>query len=393
MKKLLLTTLFILIAQNGWCSFNGYGFERRIVIQAAQVNNGSGSLTKFPVLVCGNGSNACIQNLPGLNQTGNGAHVTNANGYDIIFTTDAGCTTNLTWEMENYTASTGEFEAWVTNTSTALSGTANTTWYMCYGNSAITTFQSTATAVWDSNYLGVYHFPNGTSLTTLDSTNTNNLTNHSATVTSGQVDGGINFNGSTQYTNTTISSNLSSNFTFEAWVNTTATYSAGAYPGVMESDVSSFVNYWAFLGITNDGVSKISWVFGLLDGTNNPVAGDTNALTTNTWIFLTGVRNSGNIYLYENGVQISTQADTTTSVPAYGLYNIGAQTSVANRYFPGKVDEARVSKVARTVGWLLTEYNNQIVPSNFYQMSDEIESPVSLIQINNARINNARLGY
>jgi hypothetical protein len=68
---------------------------------------------------------------------------------------------------------------------------------MFYGNSSITTDQSNPTAVWDVNFKGVWHLPNGTILSANDSTsNGNNGTINGATATTGEIAGGASFNGS-----------------------------------------------------------------------------------------------------------------------------------------------------------------------------------------------------
>ena len=74
-----------------------------------------------------------------------------------------------------------------------VSHTANTTIYLCYDNTSITTDQSNKTGVWDSNYKVVNHFANGTTLSAVDSTgNGNNGTlNNAPTATIGQIDGGV----------------------------------------------------------------------------------------------------------------------------------------------------------------------------------------------------------
>jgi hypothetical protein len=48
-----------------------------------------------------------------------------------------------------------------------VSHTSDTVFYVCYGNASITTDQSTPTSVWDSDFLSVFHLPNGGSLTAL----------------------------------------------------------------------------------------------------------------------------------------------------------------------------------------------------------------------------------
>src|SRR5690349_18662985 len=82
---------------------NGYSFRRSITIDHTKVPNTD--QTNFPVLISGTYSY--------LATTANGGDVTNANGYDIIFTSDAGGTSLLPFEQESYSASTGALNYWV----------------------------------------------------------------------------------------------------------------------------------------------------------------------------------------------------------------------------------------------------------------------------------------
>ena len=50
-----------------------------------------------------------------------------------------------------------------------LSHTTDTVIYLFYGNSSVTTDQSNAGGTWNSNFMGVWHFPNGTTLSANDS--------------------------------------------------------------------------------------------------------------------------------------------------------------------------------------------------------------------------------
>jgi len=121
---------------------NSYAYRRAITIDHTKVPNTD--QTNFPVLVSGTYSY--------LATTANGGNVQNANGYDVIFTTDTGCATKLNHEVETYTATSGAVNYWVKVP--LLSHTSDTTIYVCYGNASITTDQSNRTAVWDANYNG-----------------------------------------------------------------------------------------------------------------------------------------------------------------------------------------------------------------------------------------------
>src|SRR6185437_4627639 len=145
--------------------------------------------TDFPVLISGNYSF--------LATTAHGGKVQNANGYDIIFTSDAAGTTPLDFEIDSYNATTGTAAFWVRIPT--LSHTADTVIYMWYGNSSITTSQENKAGVWTNNYLSVYHFGNGSTIGTADSGSAGYSlsTNGSPTAVTGQIGGGVALNGST----------------------------------------------------------------------------------------------------------------------------------------------------------------------------------------------------
>ena len=77
---------------------------------------------------------------------------------DLVFTSDSGCSSPLAgWEIQSYTATTGQIIAWVIVPT--LSVSTNTLIYACAGNAAITTFQGgSAGSAFDSNTKVVYHF-------------------------------------------------------------------------------------------------------------------------------------------------------------------------------------------------------------------------------------------
>src|SRR4030042_1881100 len=133
------------------------------------------SLTDFPVLISI------------LNDSDLRDHVTNPNGYDLVFTDVGG--TQLDHEVESWNGSTGTLLAWVRVP--ALSSTADTVIYICYGNSGITTSQEPTTGVWDSSYKGVWHLKEATGANLADSTSNGRpgTPQTSPPQTAGHVDG------------------------------------------------------------------------------------------------------------------------------------------------------------------------------------------------------------
>jgi len=112
---------------------------------------------------------------------------------DLVFASDSICQTLLTWEIQNYDASTGLVVAWVKVPT--LSASVDTLIYACAGNAAVTTFQGGSTgAAYDSNTKAVYHFE----ASAADSSSAGNTLNpvNSPTVTAGQIGQAASFNGS-----------------------------------------------------------------------------------------------------------------------------------------------------------------------------------------------------
>jgi hypothetical protein len=164
-----------------------YLYYKPITIDHTKV---SASLSNFPVLVSISNDND-LKN-----------HVTNANGYDLIFK-DAGGV-QLDHELESWNGSTGSLAAWVRIPT--LSSTTDTTIYMWYGNSSVTTSQENKTGVWDSNFKGVWHLKEATGANVADSTSNGNTgtPQNSPAQGAGSFDGSLVFNGTTQYVATPI---------------------------------------------------------------------------------------------------------------------------------------------------------------------------------------------
>ena len=108
-----------------------YGGLSKRAITIDYTKCGTADSTNFPVLV--SFTNASLKT------KANGGKVENSNGYDIQFFSDIGLTSKLSWEVEKYDATTGEIRAWVKIPT--ISHTANTVFYIAYGDSSISTFQ------------------------------------------------------------------------------------------------------------------------------------------------------------------------------------------------------------------------------------------------------------
>ncbi len=222
-----------------------YAYRKAITVDHTKV---SATLTNFPVLVTISNDND-LKN-----------HVTSVNGYDLVFT-DAGGNL-LDHELESWDGSTGTLVALVRIPS--LSSTTDTVIYMFYGNSGVTTSQENKTGVWDSNFKGVWHLPNGSTLTANDSTsNGNNGTNYGVTATAGKIDGGGNFSGGGHYVDVGIMSAIqgSSGLTISMWIyqssyQSTAYIYKNANSGILLQPWSDQRIYFAINGIDSRAVTN-----------------------------------------------------------------------------------------------------------------------------------------
>jgi hypothetical protein len=335
---------------------NGYTYRRTITIDHTKVPNTD--QTNFPVLISSTYSD--------LATTANGGSVTNANGYDIIFTSDAAGASPLSFEQELYSPTTGQIIYWV-NLPT-LSHTSDTVIYLFYGNSSVTTDQSNKTAVWDSNYAGVWHLPNGTTLSANDSTaNANTGSIYYAGATTGEIGGAASFAGynyidvgngsSLQITGTAL--------TLEAWVYTTQS-DPGLYYRIVVKEIGSNNNPYVTYGLYRDAGSNNVW-FVLSDAIPDGLGGLSGGpLTMGGWTHLVATYDGSNAKIYVNG-SLNNSAATNISIGSTGQpVVIGADTANDYEYFSGSIDEVRISNSTRSADWIAAEYNNQSSPSTFY---------------------------
>jgi len=316
--------------------------------------------SNYPVLVSGL--------YPALATTANGGNVTNANGYDIIFTSDVNGLNVLNFERQSYSATTGQVAYWVQVP--LVSHTVDTVFYVFYGYAAVSADPSKPAAAWDSNYQGVWHFENGTTLTAKDSTvNGDNGSISGATAAAGEIGGGANLNGNASVSMGANVGSLhpASGLTVECWVKPNSA-TQNNYAGMMLQDYSNprgspYVSYKLGLNNLNHG----TYEFELSTTSGGDTVLDSGiAYASGTWAHVVGTWDGSTKRIYVNGVLKGSAAQTgTISYASTGLFEFGAN-SAGTEQLNGVVDEGRVSNIARSADWIAAEYNNQISPSTFY---------------------------
>jgi hypothetical protein len=354
----------------------GYSYVKKITIDHFMVPS---SQTNFPWLLCFNGAcaggNTTLTDLKTVANSGliqnTAANAISVTGpADLVFCPDTTLTsTPMKYETARYLATSGATEIYV---QTNLSSSADTVFYMYYGNPGVSTTQQDLSLWTDVSFAAVYHFPDGTTLGLKDSTNTNNGTNHSATATAGQIDGGINI--STQYVTAASSSTFkpTSALTVEAWTYANSCPTVAVIAGV---------------GYRNTGVwSEPFWAWGFRNFQCRPLltlavsgsrkdSGFTGATTsTGAWHYQAGVYNGANLLTYLDGANINSPAQTGSIDYNSGgsdALSIGTDSAASQgEYWDGKLDEIRISTIARSADWLKISYNNGVSPAGMYSVSD-----------------------
>ncbi len=322
----------------------------------------------------------------------------------VYYYSDSGLSNRLPAERESYDPVNGVLVAWVQVSVTSASSKVI---YIAYGDASISSDPNSdatygATSVWDANYKGVWHFPNGSSLTLNDSTSSaNNGTGTNASAITGQIDGGVGFTGSDPtYVKISAAPAKTLPVTQSAWVkrNTTSLPEGGLEVMIDQGQLSSeegIVLY--FQHINTNGGDSIRTLSRDATTTNYELSIYNLTYDTN-WHYLVAVfSNSTTHLLYIDGSLVSFNASPPTvtagtplsSFPDTDSTYIGEilyDTSLVAGPFNGNMDEVRISNSARSADWITTEYNNQNSPGNigspgFYTVGSEtpVSSPLGFV--------------
>ncbi len=350
------------------CGSNGYSYVRSIAIDHTKVPNTD--QTSFPFLF--NTTD------PAFASTVYGGHVSNPNGYDILFTSDPAGQNILNYEMEEYNPSAGQVIAWVRIP--ILSHSSDTVLYLFYGNPSINAPQQNPAGVWDSNYGGVWHLAGYGALQSFpDSTANGNTATvvGSVSATAGPIGNSVALSGNQDYIDAGNNPSVlpTHTGTFSTWVY----YNAFAtnYAGLIFNTIMGNGNNWA--GTNGTLLANYGGTLSFdVDGPSGGYGASYNNFGTSQWYSLTGTWDGSTTSLYVNGALVASNPQTTDASPAYDLtLGVDGARSNLDGYVNGSLEEARVSGIARSADWVATEYNNQSQPSIFYAISSENEYSVS----------------
>jgi Concanavalin A-like lectin/glucanases superfamily/Domain of unknown function (DUF2341) len=315
-----------------------------------------------------------------LKTAANGGRIQSASGYDIIFATDAAGIGILNFERVSWDPLTGTCQFWVHLPS--VSHSADTVFYIVYGNPAIVADLQNATATWPGQYKAVYHLESNAAP---DSTGNNDITSVSGAVNTvpGQIGSAQNGTG---LPNGLVIGGLKWDNLFDG-VNTILTIAGWFYnanPGTLSQDSP--------IGTNGFGVGSMFLVINGHVTANNQLALQYTAngfggyvtlqasfpVPLNAWyhvVFSLDLGAFGNSKIYANGAPVSAAVTPTGTPPAAFASvrpNGPALLQGYNSYgFNGSLDEIHFSNTTPTDDSVLQEFNNQSSPATFYALGAE----------------------
>jgi len=284
---------------------------------------------------------------------------TQANGEDFR-PISADETTVLDYEIELWDSANQKALIWVRLPS--ISSASDTTFYIYYDNPAAADAQN-PTGVWDTNFKMVLHMnqdPSGAAPQLLDSTiNDADATTAGAMTSADLVDGkvgkAINFDGiDDKATVPDAKTSFTGSLTLEAWIY----MDVGDFDeGIMEKKTAS----GGYVLLVDNYYGNDKPAFFVYTIATDRIRGATT-LAAGTWYHLTGVFDSAvpELRIYLNGVEDNPPVAASATTIADNTVNLDiAYDTASGNYTDGKLDELRISTVARSAGWIKFNYNSQ----------------------------------
>ncbi|MEX0617092.1 MAG: DUF2341 domain-containing protein [Candidatus Woykebacteria bacterium] len=351
-------------------------FRKKLTVNYSQVNS-TGLLPTDPAV----GSHSDFPVYVNLADLGSGFFSNvQSDGGDIVVTSGDG-TSKLYRELVSIDAGSNTGELWFRAPS--LSTSANTELYIYYGNSAANETNDNAT--WNSGYSMVLHM-NGSGTTVADSTgNGNTGTKRTLTTGPAEIDGLIgkaqDFSGADNtgdWVRVTDSNSLdaTSALTLEAWIK--PDWLGGWKSVVSKMCGAASPTHHSYTIYAKDNLNKpLSQITTACSGgSENTISGaNLQALPLNTWSHVgTRYRHPGELMVMgpsssSNLCDVRYQNSTANIYSSDKDLYIGGNPTWGQEFVDAKIDEVRVSSVARTIGWIKTGCNNQNSPSSFYTIA------------------------
>jgi hypothetical protein len=349
----------------------GYTHRKKITAQTANLDAG---LTDFPLYVH-------------IDADADIGALCLASGYDIRFTASDG-STELPYERTSFAVASGEATGhfWV---KTSVATSPATELYVYFGK-ADAEDGNNPTAVWGSDYKGVYHLGESYG-TAADNYKDSSAAAHHATLTDADADSGqgdgpcgkcVDLNGDADYLSVADHADHDPGgaLTIEAWFKTQNDPAVMHMFPLVRHAPSGYGGGWTLRFVDNIMGNRI-----ILRGEIKTASGLTAAeyygtpLAQNTWYYAVLVYDKS---LGSDRVKVYVDGALVASANGYAEDVSGDSNGIIFGYddwkkFDGLIDESRYSTVARSAAWIKFQYHNIAEADHELTWGDAETAPVT----------------
>ncbi|WP_455391919.1 LamG-like jellyroll fold domain-containing protein [[Eubacterium] cellulosolvens] len=226
----------------------------------------------------------------------------------------------------------------------------------------------------DSNTIALWHFNEGTGSTVYDATTNNNDGTRSGAIwTTGRFGGALSFDGSNDFVNVGTLANIHKPITIETWI-----YPTSVTTNQLIFGRNAEINY----GYHYENSFLVNRTRELFIMDRDPPSAyrvtTTARVSENNWHYVAVTRdNSNNIEIYINGSSVLSEnlgGDRQLTGRSYRL----GRTNTGHYAYAGKIDEMRISNVARTPQEIKSAYENQTYIYSYFKNGYLTSNPITL---------------
>lgn len=351
----------------------GYEYRRSLSLHRSEVGapgSNTRALLHFPVLV--HVVDPSFQRHPA-------GRVKDAAARDVVFrgldeeTCRGPSPCTLPHELEHYDGASGELIVWVRVPAvrTAAAG-ADTVLAIDYGLEGPAPGSPEPAAVWDAHYQAVWHLQDVSSdggYTIRDSTSHRRHAEARGGIPAtaqarGVIAGSLGFDGVDDRADSVDFGSDQDGLTLEAWIFKTGPKDARV---LSKSDtVFTGPSYTWSLGVAND-LPRVR-----LTTATQTVSLDGTRIRPSTWIHLATTYDGATLRIFQDG-ELTAEQPLTGRIPrsAHPVVIANNDVGLSDRHWDGRLDEVRVSSIARSPDWLRTQHRNQRAPRTFHALGPE----------------------
>jgi very-short-patch-repair endonuclease len=297
-------------------------------------------------------------------------------GKDILFTDSSGVT-KLDHEIEKYDSAGNELFAWVKIP--LLSSTDPTVIYMYYYN-AFSPNQENPVGVWSNGYEAVYHLHDDFK----DALNNHNGINTGSTDVLGPVADAQDFYPADGVDNIHLGNwKVTGNqLTIQAWLKSDDNFVQNDPRVISKANAADEQSHVWMMSLYNGTLNENRLRFRLKTGIQ-----DTSGTTTlfgsspngylpdaNEWYLVAMTYDGAQMQIIRDGLDAGSVAKAGDLRENSWIINIGNNPGSTNQdvySWDGKIDEVRISSIARPLEWMKAEYRNQGSPGTYQTLEDQ----------------------